>query len=333
MSASLILSQFAALVARAESMEKKLSPRKIRPTRDQLNQLREHRDKLRTTLSKLDAEVTSLIQPDEEIVKLLDRIRSGKNSLASISTALSRNLILIFTGPKDSSLDSVQVTASKKHTRKRCLKLRSQHPHVTLKWAQALPPSTWKSRGMTDGAFDYLLEALEAERLDSVLPMVHNILQSLEKEEPLNSCDAFKSFVSEILNTTTADESRNTSNISQQKKRSIATDTTHGAPPRKILCTEARFQEIDYKGSSMPTSKLPLLIDRLSTAIKSSEQWKWERRIFLENSGMLEANMVDRTDCLNFFVPKDRNHDISITLTVGHEVGLEVIGEVEAIDL
>lgn len=91
--------------------------------------------------------------------------------------------------------------------------------------------------------------------------------------------------------------------------------------------------EIDYKGSSMPTSKLPLLIDKLPAAIKSSEQWKWERKIFLENIGMLEANMVDRTDCLNFFVPKDRNHDISITLTVGHEVGLEVIGEVEAIDV
>ncbi|RAK94952.1 uncharacterized protein BO80DRAFT_369958 [Aspergillus ibericus CBS 121593] len=325
MSACVVLSQFAALAARAESMEKKLSARKIRPTQDQLDQFCEYRDKLRMTLSKLDAEVTSLVQPDEEAIKLLNRIRSGQNSLATISVAFSRNLILIFSGPKDSSLDSEQVTANKKHTRTRCLKLRSQHPHVILKWAQALPPSTWKSRGMTDNAFDYLLKTLEADRLESVLPKVHYMLQSLGEEEPLDTCDAFKSFVSEILNTTTAIE---TTTPADGEKQTHVTTTPDNALMKLIETTE-----IDYKGSSMPTSKLPLLIDRLPAAIKSSEQWKWERKIFLENIGMLEANMVDRTDCLNFFVPKDRNHDISITLTVGHEVGLEVIGEVEAIDV
>lgn len=242
MSACVVLSQFAALAARAESMEKKLSARKIRPTRDQLDQFCEYRDKLRMTLSKLDAEITSLVQPDEEAIKLLNRIRSGQNSLATISIAFSRNLILIFSGPKDSSLDSEQVTANKKHTRTRCLKLRSQHPHVILKWAQALPPSTWKSRGMTDSAFDYLLKTLEADRLESVSPKVHYMLQSLGEEEPLDTCDAFKSFVSEILNTTTAIESGDTPNTSQQNKRSLATETTHCATPRKIVCTEGRFQ-------------------------------------------------------------------------------------------
>lgn len=38
---------------------------------------------------------------------------------------------------------------------------------------------------------------------------------------------------------------------------------------------------------------------------------------------------VDRTDCLNFFVPKDPSHDVSVTLMVGYEVGLALIDEIE----
>lgn len=93
--------------------------------------------------------------------------------------------------------------------------------------------------------------------------------------------------------------------------------------------TEVR-SEIDYKMSSMPVSKLPHFIDRLSIAIESSEQWKWERRIFAENNERLGGSVADRTDCLHFFVPKDRSHDVSITLMVGRDAGLDLIYETEA---
>jgi hypothetical protein len=83
----------------------------------------------------------------------------------------------------------------------------------------------------------------------------------------------------------------------------------------------------------MPIKNLPILIDRLSVAIQSSEQWKWERKVFSARNETTEESNLDRTDTLNFFVPKNRKHDISITLTVGHEVGLEMIAEVEAIDV
>lgn len=83
--------------------------------------------------------------------------------------------------------------------------------------------------------------------------------------------------------------------------------------------------EIDYKMSSMPSGKLPQLIKRLSWAIECSEQWKWERRIFAERLG----SDADTTDCLNFFVPKDRSQDISITLVVGRRAGFDLIYEAE----
>jgi hypothetical protein len=38
-------------------------------------------------------------------------------------------------------------------------------------------------------------------------------------------------------------------------------------------------------------------------------------------------------DCLNFFIPKNPNHDISITIIVGHEAGLALIHKIEAIDM
>jgi hypothetical protein len=84
--------------------------------------------------------------------------------------------------------------------------------------------------------------------------------------------------------------------------------------------------EIDYKMSAMPSGKLPHLIERLSWAIESSEQWRWERRISAERLG---SNDADTTDCLNFFVPKDRSQDISITLVVGRRAGFDLIYEAE----
>lgn len=56
-------------------------------------------------------------------------------------------------------------------------------------------------------------------------------------------------------------------------------------------------------------------------AIQRSDQWYWERTV----------GGTDTTDCLNALVPKNRGHDISITLLVGHEDGLKLIEELEAI--
>lgn len=71
--------------------------------------------------------------------------------------------------------------------------------------------------------------------------------------------------------------------------------------------------EIDYKCSEAPINQIWRLGERLSEAVESSHQWKWERNL----GG-------STTDCLNVLVPSNR-HDITITLVVGHDKGLELI--------
>lgn len=80
----------------------------------------------------------------------------------------------------------------------------------------------------------------------------------------------------------------------------------------------------------MPANNLPLLIHRLSAAMGSSKQWKWERQLFKDNVIRSGEVVVDRTDCLSIFVPKDRSHDVSVTLMVGHEAGVALIYETGA---
>lgn len=126
MSAGSVLSQFEILVARAESIGSKLSARNIRPTNAQLDQFRELKSRLTSAVENIDAQITNLLQPQTETTRFADQIRLIKSiSHLPSSTILSRNLILIFTGPKISSLDSKQVKANKEHIQMRCDTLRS----------------------------------------------------------------------------------------------------------------------------------------------------------------------------------------------------------------
>lgn len=76
----------------------------------------------------------------------------------------------------------------------------------------------------------------------------------------------------------------------------------------------------------MPADNIPHLIHRLPAAMTSSKQWNWERQLFNDNVTRLEDS-IDRTDCLNVFVPKDPSQDISVTLIVGYHAGLALIYE------
>lgn len=64
-----------------------------------------------------------------------------------------------------------------------------------------------------------------------------------------------------------------------------------------------------------------MLGDRFFKALQSSHQWQWERTV----------GGTETSDCLNALVPKSRTQDISINLLVGHESGLQLIHELEAI--
>jgi hypothetical protein len=260
MSVGLVLSQFEILVARAESMDSKLSARNIRPTNAQLDQFRELKARLASAVENIDAQVTSLSQPHTETTRFADQIRSIKSiSHLPSSTMLSRNLILIFAGPKISSLDSKQVKANKEHTQMRCDALKSQHPHVILMWAAALPPSSWKTRKMTDNMFDSLIHTLKADWLDGLLPEMRRSLESLGEEEPLNTCNPFKNFISEVLKLNAPDKTNEGSEtFPTRTKRTLAeADPSEEPSSNKKVCGESRLQGefIQHFGAPAPVNQ------------------------------------------------------------------------------
>ena len=74
------------------------------------------------------------------------------------------------------------------------------------------------------------------------------------------------------------------------------------------------MQQIAYRYSQTPITRIPVLGDRLFDAVQASAQWKQERKI----RGLT-------TDCLIALIPRSQNEDISIILSVGHKKGLELI--------
>ncbi|KID95380.1 hypothetical protein MAJ_08653, partial [Metarhizium majus ARSEF 297] len=72
-------------------------------------------------------------------------------------------------------------------------------------------------------------------------------------------------------------------------------------------------RQIQYMYSNAPISQICLLGDLLSQAIQGSRQWHLERRL-----GDLT------TTCLTTMIPEDPTQDISVTLWVGQEAGLQM---------
>lgn len=205
MSVCVVLAQFDSLVTRMESFSSRLSAKRIRPTRDQLNEFQNLHMRFKTILADYDTGIERLLTtglPDKDDISIADRVRSDKDSrlvTSSTLTSLKRNIILIFTGPKTSKLDSSQVKTKNKQTESRCGRLRSQHSHVILMWAMALQPSTWRtSGGMTDKTFYFLVDDLQEERMKQISRKISNTLQSLAEEEPLNTSDSFKTFIENV---------------------------------------------------------------------------------------------------------------------------------------
>ncbi|KAA8641397.1 uncharacterized protein ATNIH1004_001862 [Aspergillus tanneri] len=339
MSAGAVLAQLSVVLAHMESVSSKLSSN-IRPSWDQLKEFQNLSVQLEAASERIKKNLEILLRrraPTEKDINLAEQVRSAKDIrqvMPSLGATLKRNLILLFQGPRlDSALDTSATKARKNQARTRCETLRAQTHHLILLWSIKIQPSAWSSSvGMSDNTFYFLIEELKMEEMSQVPARIVEILEYLKKEEPLKNSMPFENFAKKVAQHKACTDSlkrKHSTETSSYQEGSYKTLREDDSQQQMQLIE--RSKQIDYKGSSMPISNLPILIDRLPTAIKSSVQWKWERRVFLNNVGGLEGDILDRTDCLNFFVPKDRNHDISITLTVGHEVGLEVIAEVEAI--
>ncbi|KAJ5238283.1 hypothetical protein N7468_002902 [Penicillium chermesinum] len=313
-----------------ESLGPKLSSN-IRPNREQFDEIQKLRERLKPALAGIESHVELLLEkatPKDKERNIANQIRFFPVADKFDPVLLRKNLVLIFRGPDQSALDTDQSRIRKAKSRTRCERLRSQSPHLILKWAMTLQPSKWiHPTVMADSTFDFLLGDLKAI-FDQIPSRVTESLHCLKDEEPLKACEKFQEFVKNLDRSISVEEQEHMARCKRMRTdQSSPTEGKRNATEtddKQMI--ERRSKEIDYKMSSMPSGKLPNLIKRLPWAIESSEQWKWERRIFAERLGSSDA---DTTDCLNFFVPKDRSQDISITLVVGRRAGLDLIYEAE----
>lgn len=211
MSAGAIILQFSNLVKHSESLGPKLS--KIRPSKDQLTEIRTLCMKLKETTASIERHVEDLLQrsssPKDGDLDLLRRLRSSEPvdllDPLLVST-LKRNLILIFRGPDVSPSDSDKVKSRREKTRARCEKLRTQNPALILSWSIKFQPSTWNNPTvMAEKTFDFLISEMKMQNVSQMSQIV-DILQCLAQEEPLNSCESFQQFVQHTIKILSADD-------------------------------------------------------------------------------------------------------------------------------
>ncbi|KAM5484995.1 hypothetical protein MaudMau93_005697 [Microsporum audouinii] len=229
-------------------MSSKLTNKKIRPTNDQQNELQKltkRMDSAWETISAILAKFNIRNKKDTTLANAVRATREYQTITSPIFMILRRNLELIFIGPRDSTLDSAQVKIRRKKARIRCELLRSQHPHVILMWAMAIPPSTWSaSAGMSDNTFDFVIDDISTERIPKLSLEIVQKLQPLEGEEPLNTCDRFREFMSGLKSTL----------VDQRENANASLKRSHGVmelgPATLILSTENSIttpQEINYR--------------------------------------------------------------------------------------
>lgn len=203
MSASTILSQLSVLQGHMESLAPKLISN-IRPNRDQLNDFKTLSAQIKAASANIETNLQLLLRkglPTKKDMELAAKLRSPEDISESASVnILRRNLITIFQGPDESTLDSNQVRIRKNKIRTRSEILRAQAPHAILMWALAFQPSAWNSTGaMTDNTFDYLIEELKTANKSRIAPQTLKTLNSMKVETPLRECETFQKFVQNIM--------------------------------------------------------------------------------------------------------------------------------------
>ncbi|KAJ6037694.1 hypothetical protein N7444_010399 [Penicillium canescens] len=178
------------------------------------------------------------------------------------------------------------------------------------------------------------MDDLQEERMKQIPPKISDTLQSLAEEEPLNTSDLFKKFIEDVRKSAVGQEESAVLRTTLKRKRIteipkfsrqyelVDKDMRRGDSTNPELCQHAAGDMPKIQGGRpSPIAKLPMLGDRLFSALQSSHQWQWERTV----------GGTGTSDCLNILVPKNRDQDVSITLLVGHESGLRLIHELEAI--
>lgn len=106
-----------------------------------------------------------------------------------------RNILQIFHGPQDSSLDSSAYKARKASTRRRSERLRSLSLTSLVLWALTFTPTSWSGGSWSEYLFECVLQDIEVVVIESWPESIHTLLHSLGTESPLEESLKYRSFL------------------------------------------------------------------------------------------------------------------------------------------
>lgn len=311
MSATIALSQLKGLLEKTKQLKEKFS--KVYPTNEQWG-----------TLSNLSLELSEAAKLLENEIRELKESRterawreSEEHRLKAQSTRgdlfakgrlkqpviFRRNIITIFEGPKDSKFDSEDQKFRKESTRKRCESIRRLSPDGVISWAMAFPPTVWAGGSMASDVFTCLLDDMEPELVQAWPKVIRDTLDLLmEDEESLKLSLEYGEFLKAIddpLRKPLQRKRRRVEN-NEEEKPAVSAPLYNERREIKYMCTNALASDI----STMP--------EPFRTYLQNSRLWKWERS---------QEPELKTTGCLSTLFPESNEHDVTVTLFVGHEDG------------
>jgi hypothetical protein len=112
----------------------------------------------------------------------------AEGKLKNVS-AFKRNIILIFDGPKQSALDSQEMTSRKAQTKRRCERIRKLSADGILAWALSYTATEWGAGAMRNDVFDCLLEEIDPRNVEKWPASVCELLQKIREANFRDSSD------------------------------------------------------------------------------------------------------------------------------------------------
>ena len=191
MSASVALSQLAALIEKSKQLRGKFQ--KMYPSDEQWQ-----------TLGDLSSELSDVAVNLQEEIRVLKRSRTQRawqeseqhRSHAQLarenlfakgrlpqSAVFRRNIIMIFLGPKNSTFDSEDAKFRKESTRRRCDIIRGLSSDGIISWAIAYAPTLWAGGSMSSDVFDCLVDDIEPELVQPWPTVIKETLHKLKEDE------------------------------------------------------------------------------------------------------------------------------------------------------
>lgn len=249
-----------------------------------------------------------------------------------------KNIVAIYTGPRDSACDSDDVKSKKAVTRLRCERIKKLSPDGVVAWAASYSATSWAGGYMAKDIFDCLINDIEPDWAQNWPPVIQETLQKLWTDEALKNSPEYSKLVNAIIDPsrrsqarlgegrcTNDDQPRTYGQIATSSEPHVGTTETWSShslykepfdngmtqEQRALVFTPISYMPLGfYKYSGLLTIQLENICGPyLSNAIKTSCLW---------NGGAA-------THCFGVAVPSDPFQDCILVMSISQLAGSQLM--------